>query len=83
MVGKMSNWGNVLSGKSPSGKCSVGELSGRGYVPRGNVSRGAVLGKVSVGELSGRGIVLQSLITTFPIFSLRSKLGIKSLSSLV
>ena len=60
----MQKFENTLwSGKCPfgerrgnvqPGKCPVGELSVRGNVRRGSVSRGFVLGEESVGEVSGR-----------------------------
>ena len=53
--GKCLSEGYVRSGKRPSGKCPVGELS-----DRGSVRRGSVLGEVSVGELPSRETVLQS-----------------------
>ena len=61
MVGKVSVRGNVLVGKCPVWEVFFGELSVRGNVRRGSVSRGFVLWEVSVGEVSGRETVLQSL----------------------
>ena len=40
----------------------VGEMSVRGNVGRGSVSRGFVLGEVSVGDVPGRQTVLQPKI---------------------
>ena len=53
-VGEMSVRGNVLVGKCPVGKVSFGEMSRRGIVLRGSLSRAIVLGKVSVGKLLSR-----------------------------
>ena len=47
MVGEMFVRGNVLAGKCPVGEESFGEVSVRGNVRRGSVSRGFVLGEVS------------------------------------
>ena len=55
-----------------SGKCPFGEMSSRGSILRGSVSRGFVLRKVSVGELSSRETVLQSL-NLLNVFFIKTK----------
>ena len=69
----MSSRGNVLVGKCPVRKASVGEVSSRGIrrsgsVRRGSVCRGSVLGEVSVGVLSSRETVLQSTFSPYSTF---------------